>query len=385
MTASHDPAWGASMDLALTAARRGLGHTAPNPAVGAVIIDDAGQVLGAGTSEEAGGAHAEVVALSTARAAGHDVRGATMVVTLEPCCHHGRTPPCTDAIIAAGIGRVVAGVADPFEAVRGRGFQTLRDAGLEVFVGVRELPCTRQILGFARAQLQGLPEVSAKAAVSLDGHIATASGDSAWITGDAARAHGRRLRLTHDAILVGRGTAEADDPRLTARSEGRGPGWDPVPVVFDSELRLRPDLRMFHGPRRAIVVTTESAPERELPAEVIRVAAGPDGRVDPVAALRGLVQRGLHRVLVEGGGELHGSLFAAGLVDTLHLYVAGVLVPGGRPWLAGEAVEPLARAARLQLDDVEQVGEDLCTVWRATHRLGPLVPDDLLSGSTGEG
>lgn len=385
MSTAHDQRWGASMELALTAARSGLGHTAPNPSVGVVIVDDDGRVLGTGTSEEAGGAHAEVVALRRAREAGHDVRGATMVVTLEPCCHHGRTPPCTDAIVAAGIGRVVAGVADPFEAVRGRGFQTLRDAGVEVVVGVREAACTLQILGFARAQLQGLPEVSAKAAVSLDGHIATAAGDSAWITGEEARAHGRRLRLTHDAILVGRGTALTDDPRLTARSDDLGPDWDPVPVVFDSRLQLHAGLRMFHGPRRAIVVTTEDAPERDLPAHVLRVAAGPDGRVDPVAGLRALVARGLHRVLVEGGGELHGSLFAAGLVDTLYLYVAGVLVPGGRPWLAGEAVEPLARAARLQLDDVEQVGEDLCTVWRATHRLGPLVPDDLLSGSTGEG
>lgn len=385
MTTAHDQAWGASMDLALAAARSGLGHTAPNPSVGVVIVDDHGRVLGTGTSEEAGGAHAEVVALRRAKAAGHDVRGATMVVTLEPCCHHGRTPPCTDAIIAGGIARVVAGVADPFEAVRGRGFQTLRDAGVEVVVGVREAACTRQILGFARAQLQGLPEVSAKAAVSLDGHIATAAGDSAWITGEEARTHGRRLRLTHDAILVGRGTALADDPRLTARSDDLGPDWDPVPVVFDSKLQLPADLRMFRGPRRAIVVTTEEAPERALPADVLRVPSGPDGRVDPVAALRAMVARGLHRVLVEGGGELHGSLFSAGLVDTLYLYVAGVLVPGGRPWLAGEAVEPLARAARLQLDDVEQVGEDLCTVWRATHRLGPLVPDDLLSGSTGEG
>ncbi len=383
MSEEVERAWGDLMDRALDAARLGLGGTAPNPAVGAVIVDASGRVLGTGTSEAAGGAHAEVVALRRARAAGHDVRGATMVVTLEPCCHHGRTPPCTDAIVEAGLARVVAGVADPFEAVRGRGFDRLREAGIEVLDGCRAEACTRQILGFARAQLQGLPEVTAKAAMSLDGRIATASGDSRWITGPTARAHGRMLRVRHDAIVVGVGTALADDPRLTARVEGRAASWDPVPVVFDSQLRCRPDLQLFRGSRRAVVLTTEAAPTRDLPAEVVRVPAGADGRVDPVAGLAALAERGLHRVLVEGGGALHGALFAAGLVDTLMLYVAGVLVPGGRSWLDAPPVEPLARAARLQLDGVERVGEDLVTVWRAVHRLGPLAAADLRSRGEG--
>lgn len=374
--------WGLAMDQALAAAREGLGCTAPNPSVGAVIVSSEGKPIGVGTSEPAGGAHAEVMAIRDAQQAGYDVRGATMVVTLEPCCHHGRTPPCTDAIVAAGLARVVAGLPDPFEEVRGRGFATLRDAGLDVIVGCREAACARQVLGFARAQLSGLPEVTAKAAVSLDGRIATAAGDAEWITEAAARAHGRRLRLTHDAILVGVGTALCDDPRLTARASGRGPSWEPVPVVFDSTLRCPKELKLFDGPRRAVVVTTHAAPERSLPADVVRVAAGADGRVDPEAALRALVARGLHRLLVEGGGELHGSMFAAGLVDTLFLYTAGVLIPGGRPWMGGSAVEPLARAARLQLDEVERVGEDLCTVWRATHRCG--LPDVLRSSTPDE-
>ncbi len=370
------------MDQALSVAREGLGRTAPNPSVGAVVVSAEGERIGMGTSEPAGGAHAEVMAIRDAERAGHDLRGATMVVTLEPCCHHGRTPPCTDAIVVAGLQRVVAGMPDPFEEVRGRGFAKLRDAGLDVIVGCREAACARQVLGFARAQLEGLPEVTAKAAVSLDGRIATAAGDAEWITGAPARAHGRRLRLTHDAVVVGVGTALSDDPRLTARAPGRGPSWEPVPVVFDSTLRCPQELRLFHGPRRAVVVTTDAAPERSLPADVLRVAAGADGRVDPEAALRALASRGLHRLLVEGGGEIHGSLFAAGLVDTLYMYTAGVLIPGGRPWLGGSAVEPLARAARLQLDEVEQVGEDLCTVWRATHRFG--LPDVLRSSPTAE-
>lgn len=361
-------AWEVHMAHALELARRGLGRTAPNPAVGAVLLDADGQVIGVGTTEAAGGAHAEVVALRDAVQRGHTARGGTLVVTLEPCCHHGRTPPCTDAIVAAGVRRVIVGVTDPYVAVQGRGVTNLRAAGLEVLVGCCAIACGRQVLGFARAQVAGLPEVSCKAAISLDGHIATASGDSQWITGEQARAHGRRLRGTHDAIAVGIGTVLADDPQLTVRD---GSGSDPVPVVFDSRLRLPKTSRVLHGPRRAVVLTTADPDGHDLPADVVQCPAALDGRVDLVSALRVLVQRGLHRVLVEGGGVLHGALLAEGLVDSVHLYQAGVVLPGGRPWIDGVAIEPLAAARRLTLSGVEAIGGDVCTTWHAAHAVAP--------------
>jgi diaminohydroxyphosphoribosylaminopyrimidine deaminase / 5-amino-6-(5-phosphoribosylamino)uracil reductase len=349
-----------AMAHALTLARLGLGRTSPNPSVGAVLLAADGRVLGEGTTERAGGRHAEIVALHDARDRGHDVVGATLVVTLEPCCHHGRTPPCTDAVIAAGIGRVVIGMRDPFPKVDGLGVAALKSAGLEVVEGCEAGACARQILGFAKALRLGLPEVTAKVAMSLDGHLATATGESQWITGPEARAHGRQLRRSHDAILVGMGTVLADDPQLTVRD---GSGLDPVPVVLDTHLRIPSDRRLFAG-GRALVVTTQAAQPRAIPGEVVRVDAL-NGRVDAAAALRALVDRGMHRVLVEGGGEVLRSLFDQGLVDTLQLYVSGALLPGGRPWLAGPALESLSGATRLQLADAVRIGDDLCTTWHA--------------------
>lgn len=349
------------MDEALVAARSALGRTSPNPAVGAVLVRD-GELLAIGATHPVGGPHAERDCLQNAVARGHDTRGATLYVTLEPCCHHGRTPPCTDAILEAGVKRVVVGVVDPFPPMQGKSLEILRDGGVEVTLGVREQACATQVQGFVRAVTRGYPEVTAKAAISLDGHISTASGESQWITGPAARAHAHMLRGTHDAILVGSATLVADDPRLTCRD---AQGTDPVPVVLDTELRIADDARLFGGSRRPVLVCAEDAPERDLPADILRVPRTPRG-VDIHAALRALGTHGLHRVLVEGGGRVHRSLLDAGLVDHLLLYVGGVLIPGGRSWVAGAPLDHLEDALRLTGPKVLQLGEDVLLQYELT-------------------
>ncbi len=348
MTEASDASW---MKRALDAAREGLGSTAPNPSVGAVLVQER-RVIGVGTTQPVGGPHAEVVAIRAALKAGENTTGSTLYVTLEPCRHFGRTPPCTDAIVAAGIGRVVVGTEDPFPEMQGKSFEILRAAGIDVTVGVDRSACERMILGFSRAVKEGFPEVTCKAAISLDGHIATAAGESKWITGELARAHGRALRSEHDAILVGIGTLLADNPRLTARGEGP----EPVPVILDSQLRIPSDAAVFSHPRRPILVCAEFAPERELPADILRV---PGERVDIDDALRALVSRGLHRVLVEGGGQVHRSLLERDRVDTLALYVAGIVVPGGRPWVSGEPLAQLGDARRWGRPEILPLGDDV--------------------------
>lgn len=348
------------MPLAVAQARLGQGTTRPNPCVGAVIARD-GVVLGVGRTRPPGGHHAEVAALLAAREAGHDVRGATMFVTLEPCCHHGRTPPCTDAILAAGIARVVVGVVDPYPPMQGRSLALLRAAGVEVELGRDAEACADVTLGFLRATTLGLPEVTLKAGVSLDGHIATATGESRWITSDAARRHAHGVRATHDAVLVGIGTALADDPQLDVRDQG-APA-QPVPVVLDSGLRLPATARLLQRAERAVVICADDAPERSLNAEVVRVPRGPRG-VDFEAALRALAGRGLHRVLVEGGGQVLRSALDAGLADRLLLYVAGTVLPGGRPWLGGPPLERLAHAPRWPAPTITPLGDDVLLAYR---------------------
>lgn len=349
------------MGLALEQARRALGRTAPNPSVGAIVVRD-GVVLGQGHTQPVGGPHAEVEAIRDAESHGHDLSGATLYVTLEPCCHWGRTPPCTDLIIRSGLRRVVVGVVDPYPPMQGKGLARLRAAGIEVVQGVRSEEAAGVVRGFTRTITQGLPEVTAKVAASLDGRIATAAGESQWITGEAARTDGHRLRATHDAILVGIGTVLADDPRLTCRLPD---GKDPVPVVLDTHLRIPLEARLLTAGAPPVVVCAEDAPVRRIPADVIRVPRLAAGGLDPEVALRRLAERGLHRILVEGGGRIHRSLFDAGRVDTLHLYLAGVLIPGGRSWLGGEALEHLAEAPRLPgPPEVRTLGADVCLTWR---------------------
>jgi len=365
-----DASW---MRRALDLAAIALGNTAPNPAVGAVLVREGG-VIGEGWTQPVGHDHAEAVAVKSARDAGFETSGATMYVTLEPCCHQGRTPPCTDALLAAGVTRVVVGTLDPFPAMRGKGLDFLRKAGVEVRLGVERHRCEKQILGFARSLGFGLPEVSSKAAISADGNIATASGESQWITGPLAREDGHRLRASHDALLVGSGTVIADNPRMTCRLPavpGRPMPTDPIPVVLDSRLRIPDDARLFQSSRRPLIFCSEEAPVRELDADVVRLPVALGDRLDIELALRTVAARGLHRVLIEGGGEVHRSAIDAGLVDSLHLYVAGLVLPGGVPWLGGEPLGRLDQAPRMELEEMRRVGPDARLSYRLLHAIAP--------------
>jgi len=351
------------MRQAVEMARRGLGLTAPNPSVGAVVVSD-GQMLGEGHTRPVGGPHAERIAIRDALEKGRDLHGATLYATLEPCCHQGRTPPCTDAIIDSGIARVVVGIVDPFDAMQGKSLQLLRDAGIEVELGVLASECARVVRGFTRAITSGLPEVTCKAAITLDGRIATRSGESKWITGQAARTHGHCLRHEHDAILVGSGTLRVDNPKLTCRLAG---GSDPVPVVLDTEFRTQPYAAIFGSSQRPVLLVAEDAPERELPADIVRIPRSERG-LDIEAALRALAARGLHRVLAEGGAGVHRSLLEARLVDNLCVFIAGMILPGGQSWVGGEPIADLGDALRFKgPPKVTQLGDDVLLTYLLQH------------------
>lgn len=342
------------MGMALELAARALGRTAPNPPVGAVIVRE-GLVIAEGWTQPPGQEHAEVHALRRLRDPA-SARGATMFVTLEPCCHVGRTPPCTDAILAAGISRVVVGTVDPFPLVAGKGIAQLRQAGVVVDLGCREVDARHLVRGFVRAVTSGLPEVTLKAAVTMDGQIAAADGASKWITGPAARDAAHRLRDTHDAVVVGAGTVRADDPELTTRIPG---GRDAVRVLLDTSLAVDARARMLG--RGALVFCAEDAPAREVPAEVVRVARGPGG-LAVEAVLRDLAARGLHRVLVEGGGRLHRAFLDAGMVDRVELFVAGRALGAGRGLFAGPGLG-LAAAPTFRVVSATTVGDDAHVVF----------------------
>ncbi|WP_184431978.1 bifunctional diaminohydroxyphosphoribosylaminopyrimidine deaminase/5-amino-6-(5-phosphoribosylamino)uracil reductase RibD [Roseospira goensis] len=356
------------MAAALVLARRGLGRVWPNPAVGCVLVRD-GCVVGRGWTQPGGRPHAETEAL---RRAGDRARGATAYVTLEPCSHHGRTPPCADALVAAGVARVVAALTDPDPRVAGRGLARLRDAGVRVETGLGATAAAEINAGFLDRVERGRPLVTVKVAATLDGRIATASGESRWITGPVARTHGHRLRADHDAIAVGLGTVLADDPMLDCRLPGLE-DRSPVRVVFDSRLRLPPDARLATSAavRPTWVVcaaaeTDDGAVRRRRSVlesqgvRVLPVAADRDGRVEPAAALEALGAAGLTRLLVEGGGHLIGALLAADRVDRLEWFAAPrVLGDDGRPAVAGFGVDRLADCANFARLDAAAAGDDL--------------------------
>jgi diaminohydroxyphosphoribosylaminopyrimidine deaminase/5-amino-6-(5-phosphoribosylamino)uracil reductase len=353
---SDDERW---MDLALVHARSG--KPSPNPHVGAVVVKD-GELIATAHHERAGTDHAEVAAL---RGAGERAAGATLYVTLEPCNHHGRTPPCTDAIVASGVARVVVGCRDPNPHVEGNGVEKLRAAGIDVTFGVREPQCRQTIAPWSKHITTGLPYVSLKLALSLDGRIATRSGASKWVTGPDARAKVHLLRSRHDAIAVGIGTALADDPRLTVRD---APGSSPMRVVFDTKLRLQTSARLVQTAREIPTLVlcgldAPTAPEEELVGLGVEVVRGPlstEGRLDAPLALRYLAQRGVVSLMVEGGAELAGSFLAARLADELHAFIAPILLgPRGRPgavdWAGPDTPQ---QAPRIAAPQWELVGED---------------------------
>lgn len=354
------------MTHALRLAARGLGSVWPNPAVGCVVVAQ-GQIVGRGWTQPGGRPHAERRALDQA---GATATGATAYVTLEPCAHHGHTPPCAEALIAAGVARVVTALTDPDPRVSGKGHAMLRAAGIAVTENILTPEATRLNAGFLKRVTRNLPFVTLKLATTLDGRIATASGESRWITGPAARRHTHLMRLTHDAVMVGAGTARADDPDLTVRDMGAV--RQPLRIVLDSCLSHSPASRLGRTARQIPVwmVHTAAAPKAARTvwaatgAELIEVAATAEGQVDPSAALQALAARGLTRILCEGGGQLAASLITARLVDDLATYHAGALIGAdGRPALAALGLKTLAEAPRLTLRESQTLGGDAFALW----------------------
>jgi diaminohydroxyphosphoribosylaminopyrimidine deaminase / 5-amino-6-(5-phosphoribosylamino)uracil reductase len=335
----------AAMRRAIELAARGLGSTSPNPVVGCVLLDADGELVGEGFHAYAGGPHAEIVALAQA---GERARGGTAVVTLEPCDHTGRTGPCTNALIQAGVARVVIGVGDP-NLVAAGGAATLRAAGVEVEIGVRGAEAEAGNIAWLTAVRRGRPYLIWKYASTLDGRSAAADGTSMWITSEAARMDVHALRGTVDAVIAGIGTILADDPRLTARNlrDGSLAIRQPLRVVVDSAGRTPADARVRDGAARTWVVTSAE------------LGATPDGRVDLPALLTGLYQRGVRSALLEGGPTLAGAFLAAGLVDKVIGYLAPKLLGAGPAALADAGPRTISEVIDLEFVDITQVGPDL--------------------------
>jgi diaminohydroxyphosphoribosylaminopyrimidine deaminase/5-amino-6-(5-phosphoribosylamino)uracil reductase len=350
------------MRLALAEASRAIGRTHPNPAVGAVVVKE-GQIVGRGHTAPPGGPHAEVRAIEDA---GQAAQGADLYSTLEPCDHWGRTPPCTEAILAAGVSRVVSASSDPNPLVDGRGVRRLREAGVQVWTGVLAAEADALNRPFFKAMRTGLPWVTLKVAVSLDGKLATATGESRWVTGEAARAEVHRLRDRVDAILVGAETVRRDDPALTTRLP-EGGGRDALRVVLDSGLQLDPGRRIFHldSPARTLVVHVQGQGLERADtlaangAELLAVPGRP-GAVDLDATLRALVRRDALHVLVEGGQRVLASMVRSGLADELIVHLAPKLLgEDGRSWLGALGIAELAEAPGLVMESVRRLGEDV--------------------------
>jgi diaminohydroxyphosphoribosylaminopyrimidine deaminase/5-amino-6-(5-phosphoribosylamino)uracil reductase len=355
---SEDEFW---MREALAAAEKGRGAVEPNPLVGAAVVRD-GRLAGLGWHERFGGPHAEINALNAAADA---ARGATLYVTLEPCCHFGKTPPCTDAIIAAGIRRVVAAISDPFPQVSGRGLSLLESAGIRIATGTLAAVGRAQNAPYLKRVATGLPYITAKWAMTLDGKTAVASGDSRWISSQESRRTAHVVRGRMDAIVVGIGTVETDDPLLTARPEGPRRA---TRIVLDSCCRLPLSSRLVATAREApvLVVTTERAsPEarRQLESRGCEVLALPGlDRVPIVRLLEELGRRGMTNVLVEGGGQVLGSYWDAGQIDAVEIYIGPLIEGGGhgRTPIRGRGQAAMSAAARVQIvEDARRIGDDL--------------------------
>lgn len=345
------------MRQALKLARRGMSHVHPNPMVGAVLVKQQ-RIVGVGYHRRYGGPHAEADALARA---GIRAKGATLYLNLEPCSHWGKTPPCADAVIAAGIRRVVAAVRDPNPKVAGKGFAKLRRAGIEVTVGVLEKEARELNRAFFHWIRHRRPFVTLKSASSLDGKIATRIGESKWITGPEARAAGHRLRAEVDAIAVGIGTVLADNPHLTAHGRGR----NPVRVIFDSRLHTPPKARCVDAAAPTWILTGTARKGRAFqkkPHVRLQAIARGKGGLNISAALKWLGGEGITHLLVEGGGTLNGAFLAAKAVDELVWFVAPKIIGGtdARAAVAGQGVFHLAEAHRLKNAQVTRIGDDLC-------------------------
>ncbi len=348
-----------AMALALEWAAQGMFITTPNPRVGCVIVKDC-RVIGCGSTQPAGQAHAEVQALRDAQARGEDVRGATVYVTLEPCSHFGRTPPCADALIKAGVARVVAAMTDPNPLVAGQGLAKLKDAGIEVSSGVMEQEARELNIGFFSRMERGTPWVRMKAAASLDGKTALHNGSSQWITSQEARDDGHWWRARACAVLTGIGTVKEDDPQLNVRAVDTP--RQPRRIVIDSRLEISPDAKILQGGGTWIVcAVSDPAKEsllREKGAEII-LLPNPNGKVDLPALMAELGRRQINEVHVEAGYKLNGSLIREACVNELLLYLAPNIIGDAQGLFDLKALDSLDRKRMLRFHEVRQIGPDL--------------------------
>ncbi len=354
------------MREALALATRAVGLSEPNPRVGCVVSTRDGEVIGRGHTQQAGGPHAELMALRDAASRGASVAGTALHVTLEPCSHHGRTPPCCDALIAAGIGRVVFAIEDPNPLVAGQGAARLRAAGIEVVAGPLGDESRELNIGFFSRMQRQRPWVRLKVAVSLDGRTALANGASQWITGPAARADGHAWRKRAGALLTGVGTVLDDDPRLDVRLVETA--HQPLRVIVDSRLDTPPSARILDAPGQVLVYAAQPDPSRRSALEArgaeIAVAANPNGKVDLGAMLADLARRGINELHVEAGHKLNGSLVREGLVDEYLVYIAPKLLGQGRELAAFGPLAQLADAPVLRFVSMIPIGDDIRIVAR---------------------
>jgi diaminohydroxyphosphoribosylaminopyrimidine deaminase/5-amino-6-(5-phosphoribosylamino)uracil reductase len=342
------------MREAVVLARQGLGRTSPNPSVGALVVKD-GNIIGKAFHPKAGMPHAEVYALESA---GDQARGATLYVTLEPCDHHGKTPPCTQAIIKAGISRVVIGTIDPNPKVAGRGIERLRSSGIEVTVGIGQDQADDLIAWYATWLKKGRPYVILKAAITLDGRIATLSGDSRWISSEESRALVHELRNHMDGVIVGIETVVKDDPLLTCRIEG---GRDPLRIILDTDYKISPAAKCLgEGSLLFTAKPEDSRPEiAEMGVKVIRLEADATGILPWEQVLTHLGSLGLHAVMVEGGSSVYTSLLETGCVDKIMVFIAPKILGGGVPLVDRGSPESIAQSLRLVITDVRRSGPDI--------------------------
>ena len=348
------------MARALELATQGAGHTRPNPLVGAVLVKD-GTIIGEGWHKQFGDVHAEVNAFAGCK---EDTAGATLYVTLEPCCHYGKTPPCTDLIIFKDVERVVIAMTDPNPLVAGKGIRALREAGIFVTTGVMEKEAQRLNEIYVKFITRKKPFVLYKAALSLDGKTACHTGDSRWISSETSREETHALRGIYSAIMAGAGTIKADNPLLTARTEGLA---DPVRIIVDGRLSCSPDANVFQNPGRVIILTTtEADPQKiktfeEIGAEIICADSDEAGEVDLEAAMTGLAVKGIDSILLEGGSETAAAAFEAGIVDKIRFYLAPVIIGGidAPGAIGGIGADRVSAAVPLENIRTERSGADL--------------------------
>ncbi|MDO9405655.1 MAG: bifunctional diaminohydroxyphosphoribosylaminopyrimidine deaminase/5-amino-6-(5-phosphoribosylamino)uracil reductase RibD [Polaromonas sp.] len=356
--------------LAIAAAHRSIGLSEPNPRVGCVITDHTGVIVGTGHTQAAGGPHAEIMAMRDAAARGHAVAGATAYVTLEPCSHHGRTGPCCDALIAAGIGKVVASMADPNPLVSGQGFEKLRAAGVVVEVGPGADESRELNIGFFSRMVRKTPWVRLKIAASLDGTTALQNGQSQWITSPEARADGHAWRARSGAVLTGIGTVLQDNPRMDVRLVDTA--RQPHRIIVDSRLQTPPDAAIFDAAGEVWIygAVSDAARQEQLEARGARVFLLPDasGKVDLAALLQDLGRRDINELHVEAGHKLNGSLMRAGLVDEFLVYLAPKLLGSGQGMSSFGPLESLGAGQQLQFRTVDRIGADLRVLARVEGR-----------------